>query len=120
MVGGQQNLYDAIRRTITLETDAKTYELGGGPTRRIVMRPRGWHLDERHLPVDGAPAVGALVDFGLYFFHNAPELIERGSGPYFYLPKMESPPGGRALERRLHRTRRSGSASRRARSAPPC
>src|SRR3954454_8288433 len=90
VVDGQQNLYDAIRRTVTLQTPAKTYELAGGPYPTIVVRPRGWHLDERHLPVDGAPAVGALVDFGLYFFHNAAELIERGSGPYFYLPKMES------------------------------
>src|SRR3954466_9447679 len=54
------------------------------------MPPRGWHLDERHLPVDDEPGVGALVDFGLYFFHNAAELLARGSGPYFYLPKMES------------------------------
>jgi malate synthase len=90
VVDGQQNLYDAIRRTVTLETPQKTYELNGGPYPTIVMRPRGWHLDERHLPVDGEPAVGALVDFGLYFFHNAAELLERGSGPYFYLPKMES------------------------------
>jgi malate synthase len=90
VIDGQQNLYDAIRRDITLATSAKTYELGGGPYPTIVVRPRGWHLDERHLPVDGEPAVGALVDFGLYFFHNAKELLERGSGPYFYLPKMES------------------------------
>ncbi|MEV6595913.1 malate synthase A [Actinoplanes sp. NPDC051346] len=90
VVDGQRNLFDAIRRTIRLETDKKTYELGAGPYPTIVMRPRGWHLDERHLPVDGEPAVGALVDFGLYFFHNAAELIARGSGPYFYLPKMES------------------------------
>jgi malate synthase len=90
VVDGQQNLYDAVRRTITLRTEAKTYELGGGPYPTVVMRPRGWHLDERHLPVDGEPAVGALVDFGLYFFHNAAELIARGSGPYLYLPKMES------------------------------
>ncbi|GAA2705167.1 malate synthase [Actinoplanes palleronii] len=90
VVDGQQNLYDAIRRTITLETEKKTYALNDGPYPTIVMRPRGWHLDERHLPVDGEPAVGALVDFGLYFFHNAAELLERGSGPYFYLPKMES------------------------------
>ncbi|WP_305786844.1 malate synthase A [Symbioplanes lichenis] len=90
VVEGQQNLYDAIRRTITLETGKKTYELGAGPYPTIVMRPRGWHLNERHLTVDGGPAVGALVDFGLYFFHNAAELIERGSGPYLYLPKMES------------------------------
>ncbi|MBB2942832.1 malate synthase [Actinoplanes lutulentus] len=90
VVDGQQNLYDAIRRTISLETEKKTYELGDGPYPTIVMRPRGWHLDERHLPVDDEPAVGALVDFGLYFFHNAAELLSRGSGPYFYLPKMES------------------------------
>jgi malate synthase len=90
VVDGQQNLFDAIRRTITLETPAKSYALGDGPYPTIVMRPRGWHLDERHLPVDGEPAVGALVDFGLYFFHNAAELLARGSGPYFYLPKMES------------------------------
>jgi malate synthase len=90
VVGGQQNLYDAIRRTISLSTPDKNYELNGGPYPTIVMRPRGWHLDERHLPVDGEPAVGALVDFGLYFFHNARELLDRGSGPYFYLPKMES------------------------------
>jgi malate synthase len=90
VVGGQQNLYDAVRRTISLDTAGKHYELGGGPYPTIVMRPRGWHLSERHLPIDGRPAVGALVDFGLYFFHNARELLERGSGPYLYLPKMES------------------------------
>jgi len=90
VIDGQQNLYDAIRRTITLDTPTKSYALGDGPYPTIVVRPRGWHLDERHLPVDGEPAVGALVDFGLHFFHNAKELLERGSGPYFYLPKMES------------------------------
>jgi malate synthase len=90
VLDGQQNLHDAIRRTVSLSTPAKEYALGDGPYPTIVMRPRGWHLDERHLTVDGGPAVGALVDFGLYFFHNARELLERGSGPYFYLPKMES------------------------------
>jgi malate synthase len=90
VIDGQQNLIDAVRRTVRLETPQKTYELGAGPFPTIVVRPRGWHLDERHLPVDGEPAVGALVDFGLYFFHNAAELLARGSGPYFYLPKMES------------------------------
>jgi malate synthase len=90
VVDGQQNLFDAVRRTIRLETPQKVYSLGEGPYPTIVVRPRGWHLDERHLEVEGLPAVGALVDFGLYFFHNAAELIERGSGPYFYLPKMES------------------------------
>jgi malate synthase len=90
VLDGQQNLYDAIRRTVSLSTPAKEYTLGDGPYPTIVMRPRGWHLDERHLTIDGQPAVGALVDFGLYFFHNARELLDRGSGPYFYLPKMES------------------------------
>ena len=90
VTGGQHNLFDAIRRTVTLQTEKKTYELGEGPYPTIVVRPRGWHLDERHLTVDDEPAVGALVDFGLYFFHNAEELLARGSGPYFYLPKMES------------------------------
>ncbi|AXI76234.1 malate synthase A [Peterkaempfera bronchialis] len=92
VVGGQVNLYDAVRRTIAFTSEeGKEHTLA--TDRRlatIVMRPRGWHLDERHLLVDGVPAVGALVDFGLYFFHNAAELLARGSGPYFYLPKMES------------------------------
>ncbi|HSR23731.1 MAG TPA: malate synthase A, partial [Candidatus Eisenbacteria bacterium] len=92
VVGGQVNLVDAVRRTIELTTDdGRHYRL---PSDRepavIVPRPRGWHLDERHLLVDGRPATGGLVDFGLYFFHNAHELLRRGSGPYFYLPKLES------------------------------
>jgi malate synthase len=92
VIGGQVNLYDAVRRTIELTTpEGKHYALkdaDGIPV--IVPRPRGWHFDEAHLTLDGTPLVGALVDFGLYFFHNAAELLERGSGPYFYLPKMES------------------------------
>ena len=92
VIGGQVNLRDAVRRTIELTTpEGKHYALkdpDGIPV--IVPRPRGWHLDEAHLQVQGRPMVGALVDFGLYFFHNAAELLERGSGPYFYLPKMES------------------------------
>ncbi|HZN74254.1 MAG TPA: malate synthase A [Micromonosporaceae bacterium] len=91
VVGGQLNLYDAIRGTISYDgPDGRHYALGDGPHPTIVMRPRGWHLPERHIMVDGQPAAGALVDFGLYFFHNARELLARGSGPYFYLPKMES------------------------------
>ncbi|WP_067069111.1 malate synthase A [Carbonactinospora thermoautotrophica] len=92
VVAGQVNLYDAIRRTITYTSpQGKEYRLReDGPLPTIVMRPRGWHLDERHILVDGEPAAGALVDFGLYFFHNARELLARGSGPYFYLPKLES------------------------------
>lgn len=92
VVSGQVNLYDAIRREIEFTSpEGKRYTLHTDrPLATIVVRPRGWHLDERHLEMDGRPAVGALVDFGLHFFHNARELIERGSGPYYYLPKMES------------------------------
>jgi malate synthase len=92
VVGGQVNLYDAIRRTISLDAPGgKSYRLRDDQRlATIVMRPRGWHFDESHVMVDGTPVVGAFVDFGLYFFHNAHELIERGSGPYFYLPKTES------------------------------
>jgi malate synthase len=92
VVSGQVNLFDAVRRQISFTSpEGKQYELTSDsrlPT--IVMRPRGWHLDERHVLVDGLPSVAALVDFGLYFFRNAVELLSRGSGPYFYLPKMES------------------------------
>jgi malate synthase len=92
VISGQANLFDAVRKQITYTSpEGKRYELAPDrPHAVIVMRPRGWHLPERHLLIDGRPAVGALVDFGLYFFHNARELIARGSGPYFYLPKMES------------------------------
>ncbi len=91
VVGGQVVLRDAVRRTLAFSSaDGREYRLredGELPT--IVPRPRGWHLPERHLLVDGEPAVGALVDAGLYLFHNAQEQLDRGSGPYFYLPKME-------------------------------
>ena len=92
VIGGQVTLFDAIRRRLEFTSpEGKAYRLATDrPLAVIVARPRGWHFDERHLLVDGAPTVGALVDFGLYFFHNARELINRGSGPYFYLPKMES------------------------------
>ncbi len=92
VVGGQVNLFDAVRRTIELTTDeGKEYRLRDPDHLPVILpRPRGWHLPEAHLTVDGEPTVGALVDFGLYFFHNARELLARGSGPYFYLPKMES------------------------------
>ncbi len=92
VIGGQLNLADAIRRDISFTSaEGKEYALRTD-TRlaTIVVRPRGWHFDEVHLQLDGTPVVAALVDFGLYFFHNAQELLERGSGPYFYLPKMES------------------------------
>src|SRR5262249_46649058 len=91
VVGGQVNLYDAVRRTISHDApDGRRYELAVDDPPTIIMRPRGWHLPEWHITVDGLPAVGALVDAGLYLFHNAVELVEQGSGPYLYLPKMES------------------------------
>ncbi|WP_328607391.1 malate synthase A [Amycolatopsis sp. NBC_00345] len=91
VVSGQVNLRDAIRGDITLESGGKSYALKDDVEHAtIVVRPRGWHLDERNLTFGARLGVGALVDFGLYFFHNAAELLKRGKGPYFYLPKMES------------------------------
>jgi malate synthase len=91
VVSGQVNLYDAIRETITLETGGKSYALKDDVEHAtIVVRPRGWHLPESHLKFGDREGVGALVDFGLHFFHNAAELLKRGKGPYYYLPKMES------------------------------
>jgi malate synthase len=90
MVEGQINLRDAIRRTITFRSpEGKDYKLNE-QLAVLLVRPRGWHLDEKHVLVDGKPMTGALFDFGLHFFHNAHELLNRRSGPYFYLPKMES------------------------------
>ncbi len=90
MIDGHINLRDAIRRTITFSNpDGKQYKLKD-ETAVIMPRPRGWHLLEKHVLIDGKPMSGGILDFGLYFFHNAKELLNRGSGPYFYLPKMES------------------------------
>jgi malate synthase len=90
MVEGQINLRDAIRRAITFTNpNGKEYQLNE-KVAVLMPRPRGWHLVEKHVLVDGEPIAGGLFDFGLFFFHNAQELISRGSGPYFYLPKMES------------------------------
>jgi len=90
MVEGQRNLRDAIEGTITYrDSDGKRYELARD-TATLLVRPRGWHLPERHLLVDGEPVAGAFFDFGLYMFHSARRLLRAGSGPYFYLPKMES------------------------------
>ncbi|MEY9836152.1 malate synthase A [Streptacidiphilus sp. EB103A] len=97
VVEGQINLIDAFERRIDFSTEAgKSYALRpDAELATVVVRPRGWHLDEAHLLVDGEPVAGAFVDFGLYFFHNATRLLARGpedpnSGPYFYLPKTES------------------------------
>jgi malate synthase len=91
MIEGHVNLVDAIERRIdfTDESSGKSYALDE-EVATLLVRPRGWHLVERNLLVDGQPVAGGLVDFGLYVFHNARELLERGAGPYFYLPKMES------------------------------
>ncbi|KAI9752817.1 MAG: hypothetical protein M1815_000253 [Lichina confinis] len=91
MITGQVNLYDAVRRHIDFKQGGKEYKLRTDrrlPT--LIVRPRGWHLEEKHLTVDGEPISGSLFDFGLYFYHNAHALVKRGAGPYFYLPKMES------------------------------
>jgi malate synthase len=90
MVEGHVNLRDAIEGTITyVGSDGRRYELVEDPA-TVLVRPRGWHLPERHLLVDREPVSGSLFDFGLYFFHCAPRLLRRGTGPYFYLPKLES------------------------------
>jgi malate synthase len=91
LIEGQANLIDAVRRQITFE-DPETgrhYSLNG-KTAVLFVRPRGWHLPEKHILIDGEPMSGALFDFGLFFYHNAKELVARGTGPYFYLPKIES------------------------------
>ncbi|GAE24696.1 malate synthase [Halalkalibacter wakoensis JCM 9140] len=90
-IQGQVNLRDAIRRTITFknEKNGKTYQLNE-KTATLVVRPRGWHLEEKNITLHGQPVSASLVDFGLYMYHNAEELRKRGTGPYFYLPKMES------------------------------
>ncbi|GMU68768.1 MAG: malate synthase [Steroidobacteraceae bacterium] len=90
VVDGQINLRDAVRRTIEFTSpEGKHYRLNP-QIAVLLVRPRGWHLYEKHLRLDGAPVPGAFVDFGLYLFHNARELLARGTGPYFYLPKLES------------------------------
>src|ERR1700733_4112112 len=90
LLEGHINLRDAVRRTISFTSpEGKAYKLND-KTATLLVRPRGWHLPEKHVLLDGKPVSGSLFDFGLYFFHNARELLARGSGPYFYLPKMES------------------------------
>jgi malate synthase len=89
VVEGQVNLIDAVERTIELESNGKRYELADDPA-VLVVRPRGWHLPEKHVLVDGEPISGALFDFGLYVFHNGARLLDRGTGPYFYVAKLEN------------------------------
>jgi malate synthase len=89
VVAGQRNVRDAVRREISLETAEKAYRLND-EIATLLIRPRGWHLSERHVRVNGEDVSASLFDFGLVMFHNAREQLERGSGPYFYLPKLES------------------------------
>jgi malate synthase len=90
VMDGQRNLRDAVDRTIAVYGEnGKTYVLNK-ETAVLFVRPRGWHLEEKHVLVDGKPISASLYDFGLYFFHNAIHLVEKGTGPYFYLPKLES------------------------------
>src|SRR5260221_3287661 len=89
MIDGQINLHDAVRGAISFVQEGKAYRLKS-EVAVLIPRPRGWHLNEKHLLVDGKPVSGAIFDFALYFFHNAKELLARGTAPYFYLPKMES------------------------------
>lgn len=91
VVQGQINLYDAVRRTISYTSpEGKQYQLNENNLAVLIVRPRGLHLQEAHIKIDGQPLYGALLDFGLHFFHNARDLLAQGSGPYFYLPKLES------------------------------
>jgi malate synthase len=90
VVGGQAALRDAVRGTLAFTSpEGKAYRLAPSPA-TLLVRPRGWHLPERHITVDGEPISGSLFDFGLYFFHNAAERLARGSGTYLYLPKLQS------------------------------
>jgi malate synthase len=88
-ITGQINMKDAVRRTISLEQNGKVYKLND-KIATLVVRPRGWHLDEKHVLVDGKRVSGGIFDFALFMVHNAKEQLARGAGPYFYLPKMES------------------------------
>lgn len=91
MINGQVNLYDANRRQVDFKQGPKEYKLRTDrPLPTLIVRPRGWHLDEKHVTVDGTPMSASLFDFGLYFYHNAFQTVKNGHGPYFYLPKMES------------------------------
>jgi malate synthase len=89
VVEGQKHLIDAVRRTLRFDTPEKSYRLND-TIATLLVRPRGWHLVEKHVLIDGAPVSASLFDFGLFLFHSGKELLTRGSGPYFYLPKLES------------------------------
>ncbi len=88
VVEGQLAIQEAVRRVLAVETPEKAYRLAER-TATLLVRPRGWHLEERHIHVDGRPVSASLFDAGLFLFHNAAETLARGSGPYLYLPKLE-------------------------------
>jgi malate synthase len=91
VIEGQKALYDAVRGTLSYDSpEGKHYALNKDKLAVLIVRPRGWHLNEKHVRLQGEPIAGALLDFGLYFFHNAAERVKRGTGPYFYLPKLEN------------------------------
>ena len=91
IIDGQRALYEAVRGTLSFQSpEGKSYALNDSGLAVLIVRPRGWHLPERHVTYKGIPIPGALLDFGLYFFHNAKERIARGTGAYFYLPKLEN------------------------------
>jgi malate synthase len=91
VIEGQKALYEAVRGTLSFTSpEGKLYTLNQAKLAVLIVRPRGWHLPERHVTLGGKPISGALFDFGLYFFHNAAERIKRGTGPYFYIPKQEN------------------------------
>ena len=111
-IEGQINLRDAVRGTIEYtNAEGKQYALDK-QTATLLVRPRGWHLEEKHVLVDGQPMSAGMFDFGLYFFHNAQALMEKGSGPYFYLPKLESHLEARLWNDVFNRPRRAGHAAR--------
>lgn len=91
VIEGQKALYDAVRQQLVFQSpEGKSYTLNDSNLAVLIVRPRGWHLPERHVMLNGKPIAGAFLDFGLYFFHNAKERLARGTGPYFYIPKQES------------------------------
>lgn len=91
VIEGQKALYDAVRRSLVYKSpEGKDYKLNASDLAVLIVRPRGWHLNEKHVLYHGEPIAGALLDFGLFFYHNAKEQLARGTGPYFYLPKLEN------------------------------
>ena len=117
VVGGQAALMDAVRGTLAFESpEGKSYRLGRDASRTLVVRPRGWHLVESHVMVDGAPVSASLFDFGLYLFHNAAERLARGIGALLLPAQARVAPRGAPLERRLRA--RPGRARRPARLGP--